>query len=175
LYGEWLRRGNRRVDARRELNVAYELFSAMGMKNFAERTRRELLATGATVHKRNVETRDDLTAQEAQIARLARLSNPEVGAQLFISARTGEWHLAKAFSKLGISSRRQLRRLSPNTGSSRARRASALEQYTTAGAADSGSDPQAISAPPGSRPERSQARDRSVTSTGATMCPVAQP
>lgn len=79
LFGEWLRRANRRVDARGELAVAYELFSTMGMQSFAERTRRELLATGATVHKRTVETRDDLTAQEAQIARLARdgLSNPE--------------------------------------------------------------------------------------------------
>jgi DNA-binding CsgD family transcriptional regulator len=111
LYGEWLRRANRRVDARGELNVAHELFHAMGMESFAERTRRELLATGATVHKRNVETRDDLTAQETQIARLARdgLSNPEIGAQLFISARTVEWHLRKVFAKLGISSRRQLR------------------------------------------------------------------
>jgi DNA-binding NarL/FixJ family response regulator len=111
LYGEWLRRANRRVDARRELNVAAELFSAMGMQSFAERTRRELLATGATVHKRNDETRDELTAQEAQIARLARdgLSNPEIAAQLFISARTVEWHLRKVFNKLGISSRRQLR------------------------------------------------------------------
>ena len=111
LYGEWLRRANRRIDARHELNVAYELFSAMGMESFAERTRRELLATGATVHRRNVETRDDLTPQEAQIARLARdgLSNPEIGAQLFISVRTVEWHLRKVFNKLGISSRRQLR------------------------------------------------------------------
>ena len=99
LYGEWLRRANRLVDARTELNVSYELFSAMGMKSFAERTRRELLATGATVHKRTVEARDDLTAREAQVARLARdgLSNPEIGAQLFISARTVEWHLAKVF------------------------------------------------------------------------------
>jgi ATP/maltotriose-dependent transcriptional regulator MalT len=115
LYGEWLRRINRRIDARSELNVAYEMFNAMGMKSFAERTRRELLATGATVHKRNVEMRVDLTAQEAQIARLARdgLSNPEIGAQLFISARTVEWHLAKVFSKLGISSRRQLRMALP--------------------------------------------------------------
>jgi DNA-binding CsgD family transcriptional regulator len=111
LYGEWLRRANRRVDARGELNVAYELFSAMGMQSFAERTQRELLATGATVHRRRVETRDDLTTQEAQIARLARdgLSNTEIGAQLFIGARTVEWHLRKVFNKLGISSRRQLR------------------------------------------------------------------
>jgi DNA-binding CsgD family transcriptional regulator len=111
LYGEWLRRANRRVDARGALNVAYEMFNAMGVEGFAERTRRELSATGTTVHKRNVQTRDDLTAQEAQIARLARdgLSNPEIGAQLFISARTVEWHLRKVFTKLGISSRRQLR------------------------------------------------------------------
>ena len=83
----------------------------MGMQSFAERPRRELLATGATVHKRNIETSDDLTAQEAQIARLTRhgLSNAEIGAQLFISARTVEWHLPKVFNKLGISSRRQLR------------------------------------------------------------------
>jgi DNA-binding CsgD family transcriptional regulator len=111
LYGEWLRRANRRVDARGELNIAYEMFSAMGIEGFAERTRRELLATGATVRKRNVETHEDLTAQETQIARLARdgLSNPEIGAQLFISARTVEWHLRKVFTKLDISSRRQLR------------------------------------------------------------------
>jgi DNA-binding CsgD family transcriptional regulator len=111
LYGEWLRRANRRVDARAELNAAYEMFKGMGMKVFAERTQRELLATGATMHKRNVESRDDLTAQEGQIARLARdgMSNPEIGAQLFISARTVEWHLRKVFAKLDISSRRQLR------------------------------------------------------------------
>ena len=115
LYGEWLRRANRRVDARAELNVAYKMFTAMGMNGFAERTRRELLATGATVHKRNVETRYDLTAQEAQIARLARdgLSNSEIGAQLFLSARTVEWHLSKVFTKLDISSRRQLRSALP--------------------------------------------------------------
>jgi ATP/maltotriose-dependent transcriptional regulator MalT len=118
LYGEWLRRANRRVDARQELNVAYKLFSVMGMQSFTERTRRELSATGATVHKRNVEAREDLTAQEAQVARLARdgLSNAEIGAQLFISARTVEWHLAKVFSKLGISSRRQLRTSLPEHG-----------------------------------------------------------
>ena len=111
LYGECLRRANRRVDARDELNAAHQMFSAMGIAGFAERTRRELLATGATGRRRSVETRDDLTAQEAQIARLARdgLSNPEIGAELFISARTVEWHLRKVFTKLGISSRRQLR------------------------------------------------------------------
>jgi DNA-binding CsgD family transcriptional regulator len=99
------------VDARGELNIAYEMFSAMDIEGFAERTRRELLATGATVRKRNVETREDLTAQETQIARLAGdgLSNPEIGAQLFISARTVEWHLRKVFTKLDVSSRRQLR------------------------------------------------------------------
>jgi ATP/maltotriose-dependent transcriptional regulator MalT len=118
LYGEWLRRANRRVDARGALNVAYEMFNAMGVEGFAERTRRELSATGTTVHKRNVQTRDDLTAQEAQIARLARdgLSNPEIGAHLFISARTVEWHLRKVFTKLGITSRRQLRSAFPEQG-----------------------------------------------------------
>jgi ATP/maltotriose-dependent transcriptional regulator MalT len=115
LYGEWLRRANRRVDARAELDTAYEMFSAMGMEGFAERTRRELLATGATVRKRTVETSNDLTAQEAQIARLARdgLSNPEIGAQLFLSARTVEWHLRKVFAKLGITARRELRATLP--------------------------------------------------------------
>ncbi len=115
LYGEWLRRANRRADARGELDAAYEMLSAMGMKGFAERTRRELLATGATVRKRTVETSNDLTAQEAQIARLARdgLSNPEIGAQLFLSARTVEWHLRKVFAKLGITARRELRAALP--------------------------------------------------------------
>jgi DNA-binding CsgD family transcriptional regulator len=110
LYGEWLRREGRRVDARRELNEAHDMFTAMGAAGFAERTRRELLATGATVRKRTLETRDDLTAQEAQIAILARdgLSNPEIAAQLFVSPRTVEWHLGKVFSKLGISRRAQL-------------------------------------------------------------------
>jgi DNA-binding CsgD family transcriptional regulator/tetratricopeptide (TPR) repeat protein len=118
LYGEWLRRANRRVAARGELSTAYELFSAMGVEGFAERAHRELLATGATVRRRNVETRDDLTAQETQIARLARdgLSNPEIGGQLFISARTVEWHLRKVFTKLDISSRRQLRAVLPDGG-----------------------------------------------------------
>jgi DNA-binding CsgD family transcriptional regulator len=111
LHGEHLRRTNRRVDARRALNTAYEMFDAMGMEGFAERARHELLATGEKVRKRNRDARDELTPQEAQIAGLARdgLSNPEIGAQLFISAKTVEWHLRKVFTKLGISSRRQLR------------------------------------------------------------------
>jgi DNA-binding CsgD family transcriptional regulator len=111
LYGEWLRREGRRVDAREQLRTAYELFMAIGMQAFAERTRGELMATGERVRKRTPETRDELTPQEEQIARLARdgLSNPEIAAHLFISAKTVEWHLGKVFSKLGITSRRQLR------------------------------------------------------------------
>jgi DNA-binding CsgD family transcriptional regulator len=117
LYGEWLRRENRRVDAREQLRAAYEMLTAMGIDAFAERARHELLATGETVRKRTVETADHLTAQEAQIARLAcdGLSNPQIGAQLFLSARTVEWHLRKVFTKLGISSRRQLRGVLPDT------------------------------------------------------------
>ena len=109
-YGEWLRRENRRVAAREQLRPAYDAFAAMGAEGFAERARRELLATGEKARKRRDETRDQLTAQEEQIARLAGkgLSNPEIGAQLFISPRTVEYHLHKVFSKLGISSRNQL-------------------------------------------------------------------
>ena len=111
-YGEWLRRENRRGDARDQLRIAYDGFTAMGMEAFAERARRELLATGETVHKRTVQARYELTAQEVQIARLAGdgFSNPEIAAQLFLSTRTVEWHLRKVFSKLGISSRRELGR-----------------------------------------------------------------
>jgi DNA-binding NarL/FixJ family response regulator len=111
LYGEWLRREGRRVDAREQLHAAYDLFTSIGMEAFAERARRELVATGETVRKRSPGTREELTPQEEQIARLARdgLSNPEIGAQLFISTRTVEWHLRKVFTKLGIGSRRQLR------------------------------------------------------------------
>jgi ATP/maltotriose-dependent transcriptional regulator MalT len=110
LYGEWLRREKRRLDARAQLHVAYDQLTSMGMAAFAERARRELLATGQNVRKRSVETRDELTAQERQIARLARdgLSNPEIGARLFLSPRTAEWHLRKVFTKLGIRSRREL-------------------------------------------------------------------
>ena len=110
LYGEWLRRERRRVDARQQLRTAKEMFAAMGIEAFAPRTSRELLATGERARKRTDETREDLTAQEAQVARLARdgLSNPEIGARLFISPRTVEYHLHKVFIKLGISSRNQL-------------------------------------------------------------------
>jgi DNA-binding CsgD family transcriptional regulator len=115
VYGEWLRRENRRVDAREQLRAAHEMFSAMGAEAFADRARRELLATGETVRKRIVETRGDLTAREAQIARLARdgLSNPEIGMRLFISPRTVQYHLRKVFIKLGIRSRSQLDRVLP--------------------------------------------------------------
>jgi len=115
LYGEWLRREQRRVDARTQLRAAYEMLSAMGVEAFADRAGRELLATGETVRKRRVETRGDLTAQETQIARLARdgLTNPEIGAQLFISPRTVQYHLRKVFLKLGISSRAELERVLP--------------------------------------------------------------
>jgi DNA-binding CsgD family transcriptional regulator len=111
LYGEWLRRENRRVDARPQLRAAYETFATIGAQPFAERARIELVATGERVRRRTVETRDDLTAQERQIAQLARdgLSNPEIATRLFLSPRTVEWHLRKVFIKLGVSSRKELR------------------------------------------------------------------
>lgn len=111
LYGEWLRRENRRLDARGHLRTAYEMLAEMGVEAFAERARRELVATGEIARKRAVDTRDDLTAQEEQIARLAADgdTNPEIGGKLFISSRTVEWHLRKVFTKLDISSRRQLK------------------------------------------------------------------
>ena len=119
LYGEWLRREGRRVDARTQLHAAHETFAAIGAEGFAERTRRELLATGEKVRKRQPDTLNDLTPQEEQIARLARdgRSNPEIAAELYISARTVEWHLRKVFGKLDISSRREL----PGALSSRGR------------------------------------------------------
>jgi DNA-binding CsgD family transcriptional regulator len=115
VYGEWLRRENRRVDAREQLREAHTMLTAMGMEVFADRARRELLATGETVRKRTVETVDDLTPQEGQIARLAAAghTNPEIGAELFLSPRTVEWHLRKVFGKLGITSRRELRTALP--------------------------------------------------------------
>jgi DNA-binding CsgD family transcriptional regulator len=110
LYGEWLRRQRRRLDARAQLRTAYGMLDAMGIEAFAERARRELQATGATARKRTVETREALTAREAVIARLARqgLSNSEIGSRLFISDRTVQYHLGKVFAKLAISSRGQL-------------------------------------------------------------------
>ena len=110
LYGEWLRREGRRVDAREQLRVAREALLAAGADGFAERARHELLATGEKVRKRRDDTRDELTPQEQHIARLARdgRTNPEIGAELFLSPRTVEWHLKKVFTKLGISSRRAL-------------------------------------------------------------------
>jgi len=111
LYGEWLRRESRRIEARRQLRTAQEVFVAMGAEVFIQRASRELLATGETARRRTVETRFDLTAQEEQIARLAGdgRTNTEIGTELFISPRTVEWHLRKVFPKLGISSRRELR------------------------------------------------------------------
>lgn len=113
-YGEWLRRMNRRLDARGHLNAAYGLFAEIGADGFAERARRELAATGEKVRKQPVKSGEELTAQEAQIAKMAGdgLTNQEIGAQLFISTHTVEWHLRKVFVKLGISSRRQLRSIS---------------------------------------------------------------
>jgi DNA-binding CsgD family transcriptional regulator/tetratricopeptide (TPR) repeat protein len=113
LYGEWLRREGRRVDAREQLAAAHEMFVAMGAEAFEERTRRELLATGEKVRKRSPdhESRDALTPQEQHVARLARdgRSNAEIGAELFLSVRTVEWHLRKVFIKLGVTSRKGLK------------------------------------------------------------------
>jgi DNA-binding CsgD family transcriptional regulator len=113
-YGEWLRRVKRKLDARKQLGAAYEMFSQMGAQGFMERARRELVGTGEKARKDPVTSGDELTAQEGQIARLAAdgLTNQEIGAQLFISTHTVEWHLRKVFVKLGITSRRQLRTVS---------------------------------------------------------------
>jgi DNA-binding CsgD family transcriptional regulator len=116
LYGEWLRREQRRIDAREQLRIAHELLDRIGAQAYAERARRELKATGETVRKRTVQRRVELTAQEEQIARLAGagLTNAEIGAQLFLSPHTVEWHMRKVFAKLGIRSRRQLRTTVPD-------------------------------------------------------------
>jgi DNA-binding CsgD family transcriptional regulator len=116
LSGEWLRRARRRLDAREQLRTAHEMFATMGIEGFAARAEHELLATGETARKRTVETSSQLTAQEAQVARLARdgLSNPEIGARLFISRRTVQYHLGKVFTKLDITSRGQLNRVLPS-------------------------------------------------------------
>jgi DNA-binding CsgD family transcriptional regulator len=118
IYGEWLRREGRQVDARNPLRVAYDMFSAFGAGAFAERARHELVATGEPVPRRPDDARDVLTPQEAQVARLAAegRTNPEIGAQLFISPRTVEYHLRKVFAKLGVSSRKALRGPLPDPG-----------------------------------------------------------
>jgi DNA-binding CsgD family transcriptional regulator len=115
LYGEWLRRENRRVDARQQLSAAYELFDRFGAEGFAGRARRELSATGETARRRTTASPNLLTPREALIARLARdgLTNSEIGAQLFISPRTVEYHLHKVYPKLDISSRKELRHALP--------------------------------------------------------------
>ncbi|WP_433379904.1 LuxR C-terminal-related transcriptional regulator [Actinoplanes sp. CA-142083] len=111
LYGEWLRREGRRLDARRQLQIAYGMITAMGLGAFTDRARRELRATGEKVRKKQITLDNELTPQEEHIARLARdgRTNAEIGAELFVSARTVEWHLRKVFTKLGVSSRRELR------------------------------------------------------------------
>ena len=116
LFGEWLRRERRRREAREQLRSALEMFTSMGIEGFADRTERELLATGERARKRSAETRGDLTPQEAQIARLARdgLSNAEIGARVFVSQSTVAYHLRNVFSKLGIASRHQLAAVLPN-------------------------------------------------------------
>jgi DNA-binding CsgD family transcriptional regulator len=116
VYGEWLNRGGWPAEARTQLRTAHQIFAATGAEAFAERTRRELAAAGDTVPRRAVELRGELTAQEGQIARRARdgYSNSEIGAELFISPRTVEWHLRKVFTKLGISSRRELQAALPD-------------------------------------------------------------
>jgi DNA-binding CsgD family transcriptional regulator len=116
LYGEWLRRQNRRVDSREQLRAAYEAFLEMGTVAFAERARRELVATGEKVRKRAEDTRNDLTAQEQHIARLARdgRTNSEIATELFISVRTVEWHLRKVYIKLGVTSRKELKSAMPS-------------------------------------------------------------
>ena len=110
LHGEWLRRQGQRTDARLQLRTAREMFAMIGMEAFADRAGRELVATGEKLRSRTIESHVRLTPQEAQIAQLANggLTNPEIGARLFLSARTVEWHLGKVFAKLDVRSRRGL-------------------------------------------------------------------
>jgi DNA-binding CsgD family transcriptional regulator len=124
VYGEWLRRERRRVDAREQLRTAFEMFDAMGIQAFAGRAEHELLATGERVRKRSVETRGELTTQEAQVARLARdgLSNTDIGERLFISQHTVAYHLRKVFTKLDITSRNQLEMVLPTKPTGRGSR-----------------------------------------------------
>lgn len=119
LYGEWLHREDRRADAREQLRAAYDLFTSIGMEAFGERAKIELLATGGKVRRQAIKTRDQLTAQEREIARLAGdgMSNPEIGTRLFLSPRTIEWHLRNVYTKLGIGSRRQLAAALATSGS----------------------------------------------------------
>ncbi len=117
LYGEWLRRRGRRVDAREQLRTAHTSFAEMGAEASAQRAQRELLATGETARKRTDETRGELTPHEARIARMARdgASNQDIATQLFVSRKTVEYHLHKVFTKLAISSRQQLEYVLPAT------------------------------------------------------------
>ena len=136
LYGEWLRRAGRRTEARQQLRTAYDLFRRFGAEAFADRALRELETTGETLGRRSVSTRNDLTPQETQVARLAAsgLTNPEIGARLFLSPHTVDWHLRKVFTKLGVTSRRQLSDLLPpgDSGGGRPRPAQVAGRVRTA-------------------------------------------